>query len=330
MTNTLFKLILVIFIFVGITGFGVYLWLNQQLSSIEPGSDQETVFVIARGESPKVIAQRLEEKRLIRHRVGFLYVVARDGLSRNIQSGSFRLSPGMDTSEIALTLTKGTLDTWVTLLEGWRREEMAKAIDVAMRDVGANFEVDTFLELTEGKEGFLFPDTYLIPIGASEVQIVSILENTFNQRITDQMQNDIESRGYSLEQAVTMASLIEREANTDEARRMVSGILWNRLENDWPLQVDATLQYPKGFDPNQNTWWPTPRAADKDIDSPYNTYKYQGLPPAPIANPSLSSIMAAIYPQESPYWFYITGNDGRMYYAVTLDQHNENIRNHLR
>jgi UPF0755 protein len=124
-----------------------------------------------------------------------------------------------------------------------------------------------------------------------------------------------------------MASLIEREARIDTSRQMVSGILWKRLDNAWPLQVDATLQYVKG---GKNDWWPEPLAVDKSLNSPYNTYQNTGLPPAPIANPSLSSIKAALSPTDSAYWYYISDLQGNMHYGVTLDDHNANVNQYLR
>jgi UPF0755 protein len=111
---------------------------------------------------------------------------------------------------------------------------------------------------------------------------------------------------------------------------MVSGILWKRLDNDWPLQVDATLQYAKGYDERTKDWWAEPLAADKDITSSYNTYKNQGLPPGPICAPSESSINAAVYPEGSEYWYYISDLNGNMHYAQDLTQHNANINTHLR
>jgi UPF0755 protein len=125
-----------------------------------------------------------------------------------------------------------------------------------------------------------------------------------------------------------MASIIEREAKGDD-RFIVSGILWKRIANNWPLQVDASLQYAKGYNKKEQTWWAPPLGIDRDIDSPYNTYKNLGLPPGPICNPSELSINAAANPKDSEYWFYITGNDGQMYYAKTQAEHDTNVAKYL-
>ena len=134
----------------------------------------------------------------------------------------------------------------------------------------------------------------------------------------------------TLNQVITLASLIEREAKTDSSRKIVAGILYNRLGIDMALQVDATLQYIKGYNPIHKDWWAPPLAQDKNIDSLYNTYKYPGLPPGPICSPSLSSIEAALNPSSSNYLYYITDNQGNMHYAVSFDQHNKNVNTYLR
>lgn len=309
--------------------FVAWFWLNQQLQPVSADSTP-VVFVVKRGASIDSIGQELKAADLIRTPLAFKYIVSKSGLAKKIQAGTFRLSPNMSVAEIAKNLTTGTLDTWVTLLEGWRREEIATELTKVMAEAGAPFDENTFLNLTQGKEGYLYPDTYLIPVGASEAKIASILENTFDQKITQELAADIQGSGRSLEDIVTMASLVEREARSDTARKMVSGILWKRLDAGWPLQVDATLQYAKGYDAKDQTWWTPPTSLDKQVNSPYNTYKNPGLPPGPIASPSLSAIKAALNPTPSDYWFYLTGNDNLMHYGITTEDHSQNIANYLR
>lgn len=309
---------------------GVFIWWQTATKPVAGNNTQAQKFIIAKGSGVNQIASKLQAENLIKSELAFKLMVKKLGIETQIQAGSFELSPGQNTQEIATILTKGSDDVWITILEGWRREEAAAAISEALNSKGIDFDAQAFLDATEDKEGYLFPDTYLIPLTMSENSLVSLLTNTFDQKITDQMSQDIEQSGKTLAQIITMASLIEREARSDEARKMVSGILWKRLENDWPLQVDATLQYAYGFNKTQNDWWPDPTVAMKDIDSPYNTYKFTGLPPGPIASPSLSSIMAAIYPTSSEYWYYISDLQGRMHYGRTLDEHNANIDRYLR
>lgn len=311
-------------------GIMAYSALSTALKPVDPKSKQAVRFVVAKGQGTKAIGAKLEEKNLIRSSWAFRYVVASRGVAKNIQAGSFELSPSMTTLEVVEQLTHGTMDTWVTILEGWRREEIAASLKQTFAEAGADFNDQAFLKATQDKEGHLFPDTYLFPLNTSEQTVASILETTFNKKITAAMRADIEASGHTLDQVITMASLIEREARQDDSRKIVSGILWKRLAANWPLQVDASLQYAKGYDPIEKTWWKPPTSADKNVKSPYNTYANPGLPPAPICSPSLSSITAAIYPTSTNYWFYITDANGRMHYSETVEQHNQNVNTYLR
>lgn len=316
-----------VLVLIGILLIGWW-WLNRQLTPVSANTTTQ-VFVVQKGQSIDSIGQKLTEAGLIRIPFAFKYIVARKQLAKKIQAGSFRLSPNMPIEQIATTLTSGSLDTWVTLLEGWRREEMATEIKKVMEQAGATFDEQLFIKLTQGKEGYLYPDTYLIPVGASEEKIVSLLQNTFDQKVTQALAPDLKASGRSLEDVITMASLVEREARSETARAMVAGILWKRLEAGWPLQVDATLQYAKGYDQNDKTWWTPPTYLDKNLTSAYNTYQNPGLPPGPIASPSLSAIKATLNPTPSEYWFYLTGNDNQMHYAETAEAHAENIQKYL-
>ena len=148
------------------------------------------------------------------------------------------------------------------------------------------------------------------------------------------MRGDLTARGRSLNQVIIMASLIERETRGVEEKPVVAGIIYKRLESGWPLQVDATLQYAISNENCKNkidncTWWTPLIKENMNINSPYNSYEIKGLPPTPIASPGLSSIKAAIYPEESGYWFYLHDPDGDIHFARTMEEHNDNIREYL-
>lgn len=305
------------------------IWVQSALKPANSQNLQTQVFIVRKGQTTESIGNDLKKAELIRSPIAFKVVVARFGLSRSLQAGSFNLSQSMTTKDIAVALTQGTLDVWVTILEGWRREEIAQELAQVFQGKSTPFSKEIFLEETISKEGYLFPDTYLIPLSASEADVAAILTNTFEQKITQEYASVINKSNFNLNEIITLASLIEREAKTDTARKMVAGILLNRLEIGMALQVDATLQYALGYNSIAGDWWTPPLARDKEIDSLHNTYKYPGLPPTPICSPSLSSITAAIYPTTSDYLYYITGNDGNMYYATTLEQHNSNVQTYL-
>jgi len=181
-------------------------------------------------------------------------------------------------------------------------------------------------------EGFLFPDTYLFPREVRAGSVTSAMKNTFDKRVSE-IGGD-KSSELKLEDVVTLASIIERETKTDAERSVVAGIFLNRLEIGMGLQADAATQYAVASErcsvnSGQCNWWPILTLADLQIDSPYNTYKYRGLPPAPIANPGLSSLKAAINPTETDYLYYLHDSDGKIHYAITLDEHNANVRRYL-
>jgi UPF0755 protein len=307
---------------------GGWFWLNAQLSPVN-GTPQTKIFVINKGQGINSIGAGLKSAGLIHSPLAFKFIVTQKNLAKKIQAGTFRLSPSMSALEIAQNLTHGTLDVWVTIIEGWRREEIAAAVKKAFDAAGANFNEEQFLKVTKDQEGYLYPDTYLFPITANETAIASLLKNTFDKKVTQDLETDIAASGKSLNDIVTMASLVEREARSETARKMVAGILWKRLEAGWPLQVDATLQYAKGYDKKDQTWWTPPTALDKKVNSPFNTYTNSGLPPGPIASPSLSAIEASLNPTPSAYWFYLTGTDNQMHYAKTVEEHNQNIQRYL-
>jgi len=213
------------------------------------------------------------------------------------------------------TLISGPQDIWITFPEGWRREQIAARLANTL----AGFDEQLFLQLTAKSEGQLFPDTYLIPFQATPQDILTIFLKNFTKK------TGLDPQSGADREIIILASLVEREAKSDPDRAIISGILKKRLANDWPLQVDASVQYAAN---RADNWWQP--ITDTKYPSPYNTYLYPGLPPGPICNPGLAAINAVRTPQDSPYWYYLTGNDGVTYYAKTLDDHNLNISRYLR
>lgn len=309
-------------ILLGASGVFLLVWFTGAQKAVNPLDTQSQMFVVARGQSVASIGRALKNQGLIHSELVFKLETNRLGMAKQIQAGTFKLSPSMNLPDLIKTLTKGkVVDFWVTLLEGWRREEVASELSQAFKQHDLAFSEQLFLELTNKYEGHLFPDSYLIPITASEKTVADLLIATFNDR-TSNLSLAANSQGLSETEVITLASIVEREARQHESRRMVAGILLNRLELNMPLQVDASLQYIKG---KAGNWWPEPLAADKSIDSAYNTYLYPGLPPGPIANPSLSSIQAVVDPVDSDYLYYLTGNDNAMHYAKSYEEHLDNI-----
>lgn len=312
--------------FILLAGLGIFLFLYFREGTLPVNSREPKtkIFVIQKGESLSVIAKNLANEELIRNKIVFYLVVKKMGIDKKIQAGDFRLTTSMDVYQIAQTLTHGTLDVWVTLIEGLRKEEIAQIIS-------QNLNIPETEFIKYAKEGYLFPDTYLVPREATAGSVITILQKNFDNKFDLLLQQKAHERGLSIYQVLTLASLVEKEARVDRDRPEVAGILLKRLKNDWALQVDATIQYTLGYQPDQRTWWKKDLTdQDLKIDSLYNTYKNKGLPPGPICNPGLASIKAVIEANENtPYWFYLSDKNGKMHYATTIEEHNENVKKYL-
>lgn len=304
---------------------GAFLWWKDGSAAVNSQDTTIINFSIKKGETVNIISSRLAAEGLIRSRTIFFLTVKLLGIENTIQAGNFRLTRNMNAEQIARSLTQGTVDTWVTTLEGWRVEEVAQELSVELGIPEREF-------LAFAEEGYMFPDTYLFPREASASMVARVMRETFHKRFTAEMREAAAKNGLTVDQVVVLASLVEREGKSDIDRPVIAGIMLKRLRTPgWTLDIDATLQYALGYQAAEKTWWKKNLTnLDKAINSPYNTYKNAGLPPGPIANPGLSSLRAVIYPKESEYWFYLHAPDGQIYYGKTLAEHEENIRTYLR
>lgn len=315
--------IIVTLIIIVLTFLGGYFWWTDAVGPVDKNDTTPIMFTVPRGQGSKEISKRLAIAGLVRSQIGFYLLVRFFGTDGQIQAGDFRLNKSMDAKTIAAELTHGMLDVWVTTLEGWRVEEIAMELS---KDL--NLPEKEFLQVAQ--EGYMFPDTYFIPKDATAGAIVSMFVDNFNKKVTPEMLSALKKEGMTKDELVTIASLVEREGRTVADRPIIAGILLNRFRRNWPLQVDATLQYAIGYQQREKTWWKKELTdEDKIIDSPFNTYLSPGLPPAPIANAGLEAINAVIYPQVTDYMFYLHDKTGVAYYAKTIEEHLENIRAYL-
>lgn len=321
----LFGTLLLCFVLIALatTALLVWRWAERPLDS---STTESTKFIIPRGQAILTIGERLTEAGLIRHPQLFRFYVWRAQLGSRLQAGTFELSANQSLGEIALALTAGPEDVWLTIPEGLRREEVVSLLAQLPLE---QFDPTLFLTLTETLEGRLFPDTYLLPLTISEAELVELFTRTFAQKITSPLSAAFESSSHSIEEILIMASLIQREAGSEAEMPAVAAVLWNRVALGMPLGVDATLQYLAGQNQASGKWWSSPDVAYKASESPYNTYRYQGLPPAPIASPGLAAVQAALAPATSDYLYYLHA-DGQIYFAKTLEEHTRNINRYLR
>jgi len=281
---------------------------------------KSTVFNIESGEHLNKITQSLETNGFIRSSFIFRSLVIVLGGEKKIIAGSYLFDKSENPFNIALRFIKGDFgmeDKKITIPEGWNRFQIAEYLKKNL----VNFDDVSFLELTKMEEGYLFPDTYFVPAVSTPKSVIEIMNSNFEEKIKNISGLSTSTR--SLKEIITMASILEGEAKTIESRKIVSGILWKRIAISMPLQVDATFQYING----KNTYELS--LDDLKIDSPYNTYKYKGLPPTPINNPGLDSILAALYPTKTNYLYFLSNKNGDMYYSKDFEGHQLNREKYL-
>jgi len=301
-----------IFVFIFLfTVLSIFLWQGIYLPK---GIDmvEEKLFSVEKGQGLFQIAENLEKEGLIKSKYFFVFYVFIQGKVKKLQAGEYELNSLMSIAEIAQKIISGDIvKEEITIIEGW-----------SLKDIGFYFENRGMFQAEElyderaDLEGYFFPDTYQIRRGATLEEIINKAVDNFNKKLTPELRNEIERQGKTIFEIVTMASLIKKEVRTKEDKELVSGILWKRLENNIPLQVDATITYITGKKTTKIS------IEETQIDSPYNTYKYLGLPIGPICNPGLESILAAMYPKSSEYWYYLSTPEGETIFSKTLEEHN--------
>ncbi len=280
-----------------------------------------SIFSISNGETLSGVATRLEDEHLVRSRSVFEFFAVMYGSDRNIVAGDYFFDRPLPVYEIARRVAAGEHHlepVRITFPEGLAIADMAVILDTKL----PYFDKEDFLLKSEGKEGYLFPDTYLFFPTVKSDEVIKTMSDTFEKKIAP-LRSEIASSKYTLNQIITMASIIEGEARKEEDRHVVSGILWHRLGIGMPLQVDATFKYINGKGSAELS------TKDLQIKSPYNTYVNKGLPPGPISNPSLSAIKAALEPTASPYLYYLHDADGQIHYGRTFQEHVANKQKYL-
>ncbi|MEI8067424.1 MAG: endolytic transglycosylase MltG [Candidatus Shapirobacteria bacterium] len=305
-----FRVILFLLIAIFLATFSYFLY------SARPFSNDKSVkvFEVVKGQGIKSISQHLVESNLIRNQYSFIIYSYTMGLNKKFKVGNYKLSASMSTKEIATQLSKeGINDYWLKIIDGSRVEQI------------------TALPLVQTKnlEGYLYPDSYLIPKYFTVDQILEVIKKNFDKKFAQAKEN--QTNKMTDNQIVILASILEREGKSLESKQIIAGILLNRMEIGMPLQLCASVQYARDSKNSPKEYW-TPLISTQ-IDttiSPFNTYQNKGLPPKPISNPGYNSLYAAFHPTDSDYLFYITGNDGKFYYAKTITEHNKNIANYLK
>lgn len=322
---------------------GTYISLHHDALTTPRSSDPTPItFEVQPGQSAAQIADALKSKGLIDDTDLFRNYLRYYDLDRQLEAGTYQLAPNMSVAEIGLTLTDATPnEVTIRITEGWRREQIAEYLNnqpnipfsgeefLALTGAGAVPPTSTTLSgiapVGASLEGFLFPDTYRISVDATAGQLIEKMLQNFDAKITPQMRTDAASSGYSLYQLLILASIVEREAMVAEERPIIASVYLNRLQQGMKLEADPTVQFAMGYQADTGQWWNLnlTQFDYANVDSPYNTYLYVGLPPSPIANPGIDSIMAVIYPQQTSYLFFRADCDGsgRHRFAATFEEH---------
>lgn len=291
---------------------GAGFWFATSPKNFEGVVDVE----VSRGSSLNAAAEALRDAGVIRSALAFQSLVLMRGGERDIVAGVYRFEEPEKAERVAERLMRGEFNgdsLGITFPEGVTVREIG---EILVSRIGG-FDVDYFIAAAAPLEGFLFPDTYFFHNDVTPTEVIDKMKNNFDNKVAEALSED-NLRGRTLSEIINMASILEEEAHDPEARRIVSGILWSRLEEGIPLQVDAAFLYIEELE-GRNTY--TLTREDLAVDSPYNTYSNTGLPPTPITNPGIDSIIAAANPIASDYLFYLSDTKGNMYYAKTFDDH---------
>ena len=320
--------------------YGYRLLANKEnlLTPLDPqGRSRE--FEVGLGESVSEVAYHLEENLLIANAEAFRTFLVYAGLDTGVQAGQYQLSPAMNAVEIAHTLQDAVPGAVVfNILPGWRAEEIADALPTS----GLAITPEAFMALVNDPpvslhpsgvetlsslEGFLAQGSYSLEREATAEQVLTAFVNRFDESLSPDLLQALSNQDLDLVQAVTLASIVQREAVLEAEQPLIASVFYNRLANGMRLESDPTVQYALGYIAGQQTWWKNPLSLDDlQYDSVYNTYVYAGLPPGPISNPGQSALRAVGYPAETGYFFFRAQCDGsgRHSFAVTFDEHLNN------
>ncbi len=313
------------------------LYQADQLNEPAATHGDSVQFEIPLGESPLVIASRLEDSGLIIDTQAFITYLIYTGLDTTLQAGKYSLNPTASPVELAHILQDATpSEVTLSILPGWRMEEIAATLPTSGLEITPEefmlaasspiMEAPLPPDFPEGRslEGFLYPASYRIPRQTTADQLLSILLEEFNSQLSVDLLAGFQNQGLDAYQAVTLASLVKREAVVAEEMPLIASVFLNRLAIGMPLEADSTVQYARGFNQEQNTWWTNPLSnSDLQFDSPYNTYLYPGLPPGPIANPGSRALRAIAFSAQSPYYYFRATCDdsGKHTFSETFEEH---------
>ena len=312
----------------------------------QPDDAAVVPFLIHEGQSTEEIAQALQRAGLVNNTLVFRVMARLRGVDGKLQAGEYQLQRNMSVDELLVVLQHAPVkELTVTFIEGWRMEEFAAELQRRQLLDGSAFLVlaqrgtaayPWLRSRPDGAslEGYLFPSTYRLTAQTTPQELINALLRKFGEVLTPVMREQIRRRELTIHEVVTLASIVEREAALPGERRRIAGVYVNRLRDGIGLYADPTVQYALGYQSGIETWWKRPLLfQDLEIESPYNTYRYAGLPPGPICNPGLASLQAAIDPEAHELFYFVANDvagDGSHVFARTLAEHEQNRQRYQR
>lgn len=303
-----------------------FVWFEMHANRAHP--QRAVTVIIPRGDTLHAIAAQLAEEGVIDNALTFRILAKLQHADAEVRAGEYRFVPHMTQDEVLRALVTGgaQVATWVTIPEGFTAAQIAQRLHDAgagnVTDFDGTFRRETLIvdgTRTKSLEGFLFPSTYLVPLGNSPPSIAAIMTAQFFKELPSDSAVRARALRVTVPQVVTVASLVEREAKSDADRPKIAAVIYNRLRLGMPLQVDATIEYALRRHKTELSF------GDLRIDSPYNTYLHAGLPPTPIANPGLASLRAALMPAHSNDLYYVYCGHDVHAFATTLAAHQANV-----
>lgn len=295
------------------------------------GESTDTIlFTVPQDKSNFDVSKTLKEKELIRSQKVFDFLYNNFAIGKTVESGGYKISKSMSTWEIINKITGLPDYVWLTISSCQRKEQIGEKLASALgwnNEKLADWDSLYKNKNTEYYEGVYYPDTYLLPKDGSAEDVAKIFINNFNTKFAP-LRDEYVSKNIKWTTGLKIASLIGRESGGKSDMKLISGIIWNRLNENMPLQIDATMQYTLGKNEN-GSWWGSIDTGERNSDSPYNSYKYKGLPPTPICSPNIDMIEAALNPEETDCIFYLHDSNKQIHCAVTYKEHLSNIKEYL-
>jgi len=310
--------------------FSLILHISRELDELsttkQPNNDGDVVFKILQGENATTVGQKLFEQNLLSNPNAFTHYLIYTGGDKKLQSGTYLLNKSMTPLEIGNTFQSNAKSIInFDVLPGWRAEQ----IGLALAASGVSLPEKHFSIVAKriGAEGYLLPDSYLFRRNTNAKEIINLMMNNALDYISGDIHSGFSDQGLSDEQAVILASIVQREVVVEDEMPLIASVFLNRYHAGMKLEADPTVQYALGFIPSLNSWWKNPLSLDDlQIDSPYNTYRYPGLPPTPICNPGKNALKSIAFPSDTSYYYFRAKCDqsGRHNFSQTFEEHINN------